>query len=288
MDRSADFSFTIADIQIDVKGRLTPAEMGIEERYGPFMGAPEDPVGRINLRWEETDSQPLPSGELIYDPGSIWRMYRDGDEYCAAISYPGGWDGVLRANASWDDLTLTEHRASQNWHSLLNIGAGELMLRTKMILTGGLIFHASSIDDNGRGIVFVGHAGAGKSTQVGLWVREPGVIPMNDDRIAVRPSPNGAICYGTPWGGTANIARRHKAQLSAIMILEQAKENSIHRLSPSESAPMLLARTFLPYWDKALMSQAFSNLDNIMARVPVYLLRCRPVPEVISLVRSVL
>ena len=143
------------------------------------------------LRWEESAGPPVPRGDLIYDPGSIWKMYRAGEDYYAALTYQGEGQaaqaqGVLRANPTWDDLTLTEQRTGPRWQSLLNIGAGELILRTAILFTGGLVFHSSGLDDNGKGIVFVGHSGAGKSTQVGLWSQEPGVIAMNDDRIAVR------------------------------------------------------------------------------------------------------
>jgi hypothetical protein len=284
---------TIANILIELTSPLPAAELGIEGRLGSFFGAPEKPLARVALRWEESKSAPAPSGDLIFDPGSIWKMYRAGDQFYAAMTHGNGESAsqaqsVLRANSVWSDLTLIEQRTGAAWQSLLNLGAGELLLRASMVLTDGLVFHASGIDDNGRGIVFVGHSGAGKSTQADLWSQVPGVVAMNDDRIAVRPNAGGAICYGTPWGGTANIARNHQVPLSALILLEQAPENDIQRLSPSASAPLLLARAFLPYWDRALLQRAMANLNALLARVPVYRLRCRPEPEVVSLVRSVL
>jgi hypothetical protein len=287
MNSRDSISITIAGILLQVQSRLSAAEMGIEQRLGPFWGAPDHPVARVSLLWKESDNPPTPYGELIYDPGSIWKMYREGQDYYAAIGYHGEVRGVLRANAAWDDLRLTEQRTGARWQSLLNIGAGELILRTKVLLTDGLMFHASGIDDNGHGVVFVGHSGAGKSTQLGLW-NFPGVFAMNDDRIAVRFNESGAMIYGTPWGGTADIARNHSAPLSALILLEQAPDNEIQQLSPSAAAPLLLARAFLPYWDPALMQRAVANLNALLARVPVYRLRCRPEPEVVSLVRSVL
>lgn len=284
---------TIADILIDLQSPLSPGDLGIEARLGDFFGAPKNPITTASLRWEESDHSPRPRGELIYDPGSIWRMYRADGYYYAAIGYPYknrpvSVQAVLKANSAWDELTLTEQRGIPEWRSLLNIGAGELILRTSILFTRGLVFHASGIDDNGRGIVFVGHAGAGKSTQAGFWSDIPGAIAMNDDRVAVRCNGRGAMCYGTPWGGTADIARNHKAPLSVIILLEQAPENSIEPLSRDISGPMLLARSFLPYWDHSLMELALTNLNAILDCVPVYRLRCRPEPEIISLVRSIL
>ena len=285
----------IANILIELTSPLSAAELGIEGRLGPFRaaGAPEQPLARVALRWEESPFPPAPRGDLIYDPGSIWKMYREGPDYYAALTYQSEGQAaqaqsLLRANPAWNDLTLTEQRAGAQWQSLLNIGAGELILRTAILFTGGLVFHSSALDDNGQGIVFIGHSGAGKSTQVDLWSQEPGVIAMNDDRIAVRMEADGPMCYGTPWGGTADIARNHAAPLAALIVLEQASENAIQPLAPAAAASLLAARAFLPYWDPALMQRALANLTAILAHVPIYRLRCRPERAVIPLVRSVL
>ena len=285
----------IANVLIELTSPLSAVELGIEGRLGPFRtaDAPENPLARVALRWEESTHSPVPRGELIYDPGSTWKMYRVGSDVCAALAYENQGQampvqGVLRANHAWDNLTLTEHRSGLGWQSLLNVGAGELIFRTAILFTGGLVLHSSGLDDNGKGIVFIGHSGAGKSTQVGLWSQEPGVVAMNDDRVAVRVEAGGPMCYGTPWGGTAEIARNHGAPLAALIVLEQAAENTIRPLAPAAAASLLMARAFLPYWDAALMQRAMANLNAILARVPVYHLRCRPETAVISLVRSVL
>ncbi len=284
---------TIADILIEVTSPLSPAELGIEERLSPFFHAPEAPTDRVALSWEASEGAPVSFGHMIYDPGSIWKMYRAGQETYAAMTYEQGGgaaqaQSVLRANAAWDDLTLIERRTGGQWRSLLNIGAGELLLRTRILFSNGLVFHACGIDDNGRGLVFAGHSGAGKSTHAGFWSHVPGAIAMNDDRIAVRANATGAMCYGTPWGGTADIARNHCAPLSAIVLLEQAPENEIQPLPPSASVPLLLARAFLPYWDETLMRRAVANLGSILSCAPVYRLRCRPEMATIPIVRSAL
>jgi hypothetical protein len=277
---------TIADIPIEIHSPLSAAQLGIEERLGPFFGEPKSAAGPVSLQWK-TSEAPSPKGELIFDPGSIWQMYRSAQGYDAAWNYMHhSIQAVLSANPTWDDLILTEKCSGPDWRSLLNLGAGELLLRTRILFSAGLVFHASGLDDNGHGVVFVGHSGAGKSTQVGLWGTLPGVVAMNDDRIAIRLTEQGAIAYGTPWGGTADIARNHQVPLTVILVLEQAPENELQPLSPTVALPLLIARTFIPYWDRELMQRALSNLDAIAAQVPIYRLRCRPEIDVVPLVRS--
>jgi hypothetical protein len=104
----------------------------------------------------------------------------------------------------------------------------------------------------------------------------------------VRVEGDSPRCYGTPWGGASEIARNHAAPLAALIVLEQAAENSMELLAPAAAAPLILARAFLPYWDRDLMYLALTNLGEILSRVPVYRLRCRPERQVVDLVRSVL
>ena len=288
---------SIAGIQIDLKSPFSPAELRIDGLLDPFFGKPQNPAGRIVVEWEESSEVLRGEGELVYDPGVIWRMFRNGEGWCAEISYADQTAAfeneevrcLLFANNSWDRLTMIEKLVGHGWHSLLALGAGELMIRSAMVLSGGVVLHAAGIDDNGRGVVFSGHSGAGKSTQLDFWIHEPGVVPMTDDRVAIRPlERGGAVCYGTPWGGVPDIASNHSVPLKALIILEQDLENRMTLLSPEKAAAMLACRAFLPYWDRSLLQRAFSNLDRLVKNTPVYLLRCRAEPSVVDLVRSVL
>lgn len=285
--------FSVASIEVLLTSPISPETMQITDRYRSFMENIGKPTYHIDLEWKEFSEKPVKRPQLIFDPGEIWQMYRDESLWYAAFSYqdklaPFEKRDRLEANAAWNQIRLWESRSRPDWRSLLNSGVGELMIRTAILFTKGLVFHASGLDDNGKGIVFIGHSGAGKSTQVQMWQEESGVVAMNDDRIAVRIGEEGPMCYGTPWGGTANIAKNHAAPLKAMIILEQAPENSI-QLYANEKVPVeLMARTFLPYWDKGLMQLAMENLERIIQQVPVYLLRCRAEKSVIPLVRSVI
>ncbi|MDP2996855.1 MAG: hypothetical protein Q8N47_05150 [Bryobacterales bacterium] len=285
----------IADILLEVRSPLSPAALGIEEKLGPFFGHAADSPEKVLIDWREGDPVRPPEGNLIYDPGTMWRMYASSDRrtFHAHISYPAAehekpTEALLTANPTWSELSLTERRQGAPWRSLLSLGVGELIVRTRILFAGGIVFHASGIDDGGRGIVFVGHSGAGKSTLAELWSNVAGVGPMNDDRVAVRLTDGGAVAYGLPWGGAAGIERNCRAPLSALFVLEQSRDNAVHALPEKSSIPLLLARSFLPYWDRELMLRALAVVEALVERVPVYLLRWRLEPSVVPLVRSVL
>ena len=183
---------------------------------------------------------------------------------------------------------MTENISSEKMNSSINYGTLELIVRARIQLKKGMLFHSSGIDDNGKGIVITGHSGEGKSTQSHYWNGLPGALIMNEDRVAVRETNERYICYGTPWGGTANIAINHKVPLSALILIEKSQTNKIEKLSPSEALPLLMVRSFFPYWDEKLVKLAISNLNSLVSKVPVYRLHCYPGPEVVELVRSVI
>lgn len=287
---------TIAGIMIGLESPLSAAELRIQKRLGPFLYPINNPLLHLRLRWEECANPPEPKGKIIFDPGVTWKMYKDSDYYYASILYKeeegelfAKSKAMLRANPEWNDMTLTEHRSGAEWMSMLNLGASEIIIKCAINFTGGVLFHASSLDDNGRGLVFTGHSGAGKSTLADLWQNEPGVKAMSDDRTAIQIEQGMPVCYGTPWGGSSEIANNHCAPLSALFILEKSCINEIEIITPSRAAPLLAARAFLPYWgDSSFMTKALVNLNRILEHIPVYLLRFRPEKKVIPMIRSVI
>ena len=288
----------IADLHFTVECALSLEEIGLPGRLSPFVvSTPARATGTV-IRWEEARLlSPLPADEIIYDPKRIWRMFkgRDGYDVVVDIDYRSRWNtrpprARLYINDTWDRALLMERRAarSRSWSTILTFGPAELIVRTRIICRDGLVFHACGLDDNGRGLLMAGRSGAGKSTQALLWDQEPGVVVLNDDRVAVRLNADGAMIYGSPWSGIANIAQNHQAPLSAILLIEKAKTNELVPLSSAEAMPLLMARAFLPYWNPGLMATALGVLERLLARIPVYRFRCRPESSVIPLVRAAL
>ncbi len=287
--------FAVADILLEVRSSVSAATLGIEERFRPFLSGAAESDEKVVIHWREGDPTDLPDARLIYEPGDQWRMYAglDGRLFHARITYAPAEDGsateaLLSANATWNEVWLTERPHGASWSSLLTLGAGELIVRTRILFARGIVFHAAGIEDGGRGVVFVGHSGAGKSTMAALWSDVAGTRPMNDDRVAVRLKDGAVTAYGLPWGGAAGIASNVRAPLSAIFVLEQSSENEVVALPKISSIPLLLARSYLPYWDEGLMRRALEVVEELVERVPAYRLRWRPEPSVVPLVRSVL
>ena len=245
--------YRIAGIQFAIHGPLSAGELGVQDRLKPFLESGSEGEEEVAIHWEEGDPGKPVEGEVVFDPGMIWKVYRSasGERFWARFHYPNATDGhgraLLEATPGWDRIRITERWSEPPWQSLLSLGAGEVILRGRILFAPGIVCHAFAVEDEGRGFLFVGHSGAGKSTQAALWAARTNATVLSDDRVAVRMDGKGPSIHGTPWGGDADIATNHRAPLTAVFILGQAPQNSLRRLSPVESVPLLAVRSFLPF-----------------------------------------
>lgn len=156
--------------------------------------------------------------------------------------------------------------------SRLNI-QGNLLSKEVMIL------HSSFIIHNNESILFTAPSGTGKSTQASLWEKYKGAEIINGDRSAIGTRNGEYFAYGLPFCGSSNICKNKEAPLKAIVVLKQAKENSVRRLSKIEAFKILLGQVAINRWNKKDMELAMTLIEELIEKVPVVMLSCRPDKE---------
>lgn len=153
----------------------------------------------------------------------------------------------------------------------------------EVILRGAFFLHSAALAVDGKGFVFTGPCGAGKSTHASLWRKYFGkdVVSVNDDKPAVRFF--GGIPYicGTPFSGKHDINANVKVPLCGIAILSKSPENSIERIAPSKAMSVLMEQTLRPETAKE-MSALFDMLDKLLTQVPVYNFSCNISAEAVE------
>jgi hypothetical protein len=149
----------------------------------------------------------------------------------------------------------------------------------------GLLFHACGIDDHGKGYLFLGNSGDGKSTTAKLCF-DHGLTVLNDDRIIVRQKDGQFWMYGTPWHGDFKEHSSHGLPIAKLFFLRHGKKNSAQAKSGAEAVSMLLARSFPPFWDKEGMAFTIEYCQRLVSTIPCYELTFVPNAEMIDFVRS--
>jgi len=194
--------------------------------------------------------------------------------YTVCLYDSGGMPAhLIKTSPDWTGI---EVRSAMAQKLPFEGSAGEVIFRNSILFSSGIVVHAAAIDYKGKGIIFSGPSGTGKSTHARLWKKHKGALILNGDRPAMRIAGDSVDLYGTPWAGTSREFVNQKAPLEAIVMLEQGSSNEIRRLTNEEAVRLLAARCYSPYFDKDLMSLALDNIGGIIERVPVYLLECTP------------
>lgn len=150
------------------------------------------------------------------------------------------------------------------------------------------LFHASAVSHRGKGYMFLGPSGTGKSTHAALWQRFiPDVGLVNDDNPVVRIDEAGrATVYGSPWSGKTPCYRNISYPLGAIVMLSQAPHNKIERLSGIRAYATLLQSISGKRWDKCIAEGLHATENELAASVPVWHLECLPDGEAAEICKS--
>ena len=150
-----------------------------------------------------------------------------------------------------------------------------------LIRYDAMILHSSVIDYQGKGIVFTAPSKTGKSTQAELWKAKKGAEILNGDRTILRRSDR-YLAYGSPYAGSSGIIQNKKVELTAIVVLRQAKRNSIQRLPMKEAYLCLLSEFSVSGWDKKVLGKQSEWILQLLQQVPVYRLDCLPNEEAVD------
>lgn len=139
--------------------------------------------------------------------------------------------------------------------------------------------HASLVEAEGGGVMFIGPSGVGKTTQAILWEKYLGAEIINGDKVFLTYENGYVIGHGSPWNGSSPYIVNKSVPLRGIVVLTQAAENHIRQLSAVETLGAYVPHIFLPQWDKVLTDMVLQTVCAMLPLVPVYALSCRPDEE---------
>lgn len=146
-----------------------------------------------------------------------------------------------------------------------------------------MLLHCAVLEYDGKGYAFLGRSGTGKSTHTRLWKKYLSIPKMiNGDKPILQFVGDGFVAHGTPWKGKEAWGMRASAPLCGLCFLEQAKENSIRKLTPAEVSARLFNQILLPENEENVVS-TLDLADKLIATTPAYLLKCDISREAVKL-----
>lgn len=142
------------------------------------------------------------------------------------------------------------------------------------------LFHGAVVRNGGKGYMFLGKSGTGKSTHARLWMRYIAETDLlNDDNPVVRVHEDGVRIYGSPWSGKTPCYKNEDLPLGGMVLLSQAPYNKIERLRGVSAFATLVPSISGMRWDRNVADGLYRTENALASQTPVWYLECLPDEE---------
>ncbi len=279
-------------VTIEIAGVCIAIESGgglddwdIDSSYRPFVSNRQADIHLRMLRGNPAIS----TAAQIFDSSPVWTLHRQGDKTAFKIfDRLSDQKRILVFDTDMQTADLYFPSADGNFVNPFYGPTLELLLIHYLAQEQGMIVHACGIDDDGRGMLFVGESGAGKSTLSKLWHQHNGAEIYSDDRIILREKGGEYRMYGTPWHGEARFASSRGVKLEHIFFLQHNQNNAMRTLNRAETVVEFLKASFPPFWDSQGVAFAMAFLSDLTRAVPCEALAFKPDASIVDFVKSLI
>jgi hypothetical protein len=228
-----------------------------------------------------------PDQEVVFKSQDTWALFSGNNQISLVLYHPYSTSEIERLI-----VTDKEFRRAKFYFrrfpglkevNPFDYPLGPIFMVCILSKNRGLMVHASGVDDRGRGYLFAGNSGQGKSTLSALW-KDHGRV-LNDDRMIVCRDGDGFRMYPTPWHGSFQYVSAPDVALDKVFLVSHGNSNRLLRRRPIEASCDLLARSFPPLWDADGMAFTLDFLNAMVQEISCYDLAFVPDEKLIDFLR---
>lgn len=153
-----------------------------------------------------------------------------------------------------------------------------LILYYLSVKYGDIMIHASGINNSGKGYLFSGVSGKGKSTIAGLW-NSYGARVIHDDRLIIRKTTDGYRMHNTPVYDN-DVPRQ--SPLDKIFIIEHGPVNRVTPIKGASAVSLVMANCIQHNWGPEIVSGLLNSVSDMCMKVQVFRMAFKPDSSVID------
>ncbi len=153
-----------------------------------------------------------------------------------------------------------------------------LVLYYLTAINGDIMIHASGVNNSGRGYIFSGVSGKGKTTMAKLW-DNTGARVIHDDRLILRNTGNGYRMFSTP---VYSNDEPRESPIDKIFLIEHGSRNEYIPVSGASAISMVMANCIQHNWDQNIVARLIGSVSLMCTTIPVVRLPFRPDRNIID------
>lgn len=276
-----EYLFNIGGGQIRIDNVRWDKER-IPYNFRPFVSASQSGNEIASLHIESRGSQPLlPDSEALStsanDLGRV-SLYGCADGWIVALTPAWGeCPRIMKMDKGIQEATLWLDDSDPHYDFVID-SMTRIFFSQYIASHRGLMIHASVVELDGKGYIFMGESGIGKSTHSRLWTSIFGSCTLlNDDCPLIMEHPDGSFTVsGTPWSGKTPCYLNRTCRVAGISRLRQAPSNRFIPLDGIEAFVSFIPGMSVMTAAQELYSEAVSTALNLLGSVPFGILECRP------------
>ena len=137
---------------------------------------------------------------------------------------------------------------------------------------GGMMIHGSGVIANGKGWLFTGRSGRGKTTMARIF-DSSGDRVIHDDRLILLKEEGGWVMHSTP---VYRNDEPRSARIEHVWIISHGRSNISVPVSGAEAAAMVLANSIQQNWDRGAAERLAAAAEDLVSVVAVSTLQFVP------------
>ena len=222
------------------------------------------------------------NGIRVHQKTNFWSVWRSGSDLYIKAFFPlcpVEMNGVLAFSLAKHDWDLWIDCKGPEVDPL-EYPLDGLILYYLTVLTGDIMIHASGMNYEGKGYLFSGVSGKGKSTMAGLW-EDTGAKVIHDDRIIIRKSGSGYMIYNTP---VYNNDDPQESPLNRIFIIDHGSENRIVPVKGALAVSLVMSNCIQHNWGAEIIAKLLGAVSVMCETIPIARLFFLPDKSVTELI----
>jgi len=313
-------------LRLDLSETTDRLLRGVEEMFGPFVaadtGSPDETLDVVPLSGRfprrpppetvdfvrESLMGPLSRFPFSPDPdreaartmrrikpllaNDRFREFLKGFESPAdVVLYPLKRGGIVLGLSPPGAALFLDARAARRTRLTCIYAAVYFITAAALPLRNGLLLHGAGIRNRGRGCLFLGLSGEGKSTIAGF--SDPGAV-VSDDAVIVRQTDTGYAMARAPFdqhcpdtAGTSG-GGGHDVRIDAGFFLKQDQRVYLEPVSPPEACALILRHHihYFRYFPRDRVKRAFRRVTGLCRQAPFFRLHFKKEPSFWPLVEK--